>query len=169
MPDASIVIRPVDTATDDEVVFVATRMRATLMEVLGAEQGAAMYELDWLVDRVRFHLDPERCTGAVFVADADGEVVGHTIVRVEEDPEDPDVDATSVGLFSTTYVAPAGRRRGVADLLLGRGEDWMRAQGQAVAITYTDPDNEPLIALYRERGYDLAAAGDDFVRLSRPL
>ncbi len=169
MPDAPILIRPVDTSTDDEVVRVATRMRATLMEVLGAERGEAMYELDWLVDRVRFHLDPARCTGAVFVADADGEVVGHTIVRVE-DEEAAGVDGgTTVGLFSTTYVAPEGRRRGVADLLLGRGEAWMRDHGLDTAVTYTDPDNEPLIALYRERGYDLAPAGEDFVRLSHSL
>ena len=35
-------------------------MRATLMEVLDPARGEAMYTIEWLVDRVRQHLDA-RC------------------------------------------------------------------------------------------------------------
>lgn len=154
-------VAPDDRATID---VVAAGMRATLVEVLGAERGEAMYDLDWLRDRVRAHLDPARLDGAAFVArDGGGEVVGHTVVRVERE------DGDRVGLFSTTWVVPPWRRRGVAELLLDRGEDWMRARGRDVAVTYTHPDNHALVTLFRRRGYVLTPVDDDFVRLRRGL
>ncbi|CAN0477795.1 unnamed protein product, partial [Phaeothamnion confervicola] len=94
----------------DEIDIVAGRMRETLLEVLGYCE----YSLDWLRERVKFHLQ----VGAVFVVEAD-RILGHTIVR-EEDGK---------GLFSTTYVLPESRRLGVADALLDRGEEWMRSRG----------------------------------------
>ena len=33
---------------DDEVALVARRMRLTLMEVIGDEEGQAMYSMEWL-------------------------------------------------------------------------------------------------------------------------
>nr|WP_274387538.1 GNAT family N-acetyltransferase [Salsipaludibacter albus] len=120
--------------------------------------------MDWLRDRVRAHLDPARLDGRVFVArDPSGEVVGHAMVRVDHDDRD------EVGLFSTTWVVPAWRRRGVADLLVDHGEAWMRDRGRDVAVTFTHPDNDALVTLFGRRGYVLTPVDDDFVRLRRRL
>ena len=81
-----MIIRPIDPQSAREIELVASRMRATLMEVLDPARGEAMYTIEWLDDRVRQHLDG-RHVGAVFVAEDDGEIVGHTIVRIEHDTE----------------------------------------------------------------------------------
>ncbi len=163
----TIEVRPIDPSDDRAITLVATRMRQTLVEVLGEEEGGQMYTMDWLVDRVRFHLDPEQCTGEVFLAvddeAGDGEpIVGHTIVRIHN-PE------MAHGIFSTTYVTPEARRGGVANLLLDQGEQWMRKHDLAQAMTHTDPHNHKLIELYTTRGYDLRRISDEFVRLTRDL
>jgi GNAT superfamily N-acetyltransferase len=158
-------VRPLDPQSTSEVELVARRMRDTLEEVLDPETGRNMYTMEWLVQRVLWHLDPVNCRGAVFVAeDHDGRVAGHTIVRVEHEEGGP-----TLGLFSTTYVAPEFRRRGIADRLLDRGEAWMIEQGMTLAATYTDRNNRKLIRLYERRGYKKMDMPGDFVRLSRPL
>jgi GNAT superfamily N-acetyltransferase len=159
-----IVIRALDGSDDADIALVARRMRETLVEVLGATRGEAMYDLAWLEQRVRWHLDPTEVAGAVFVADdASGQLLGHTIVRVEAE------DDGDVGLFSTTYVDPGHRNRAVAERLLDVGESWMRTYGMTVASTYTDPHNTKLITLFRKRGYRPEPVNDEFVRLSREL
>ena len=161
--ESAIGVRPIDPGSTGEIALVASRMRATLVEVLGAERGGAMYDLDWLKRRVRWHLDPASCEGQVFVAEAaSGTIVGHTIVRVEEERDQ------AFGLFSTTYVMPEARRVGAAKRLLERGELWMRRRGLAAAETWTDPENEKLIRLFEGRGYTLTPAGE-MVRLRRAL
>lgn len=61
-------IRPIDSNSLPEIELVATRMRETLKEVVGAERGESMYSMDWLIDRVRFHLDPNLSTAQVLVS-----------------------------------------------------------------------------------------------------
>jgi GNAT superfamily N-acetyltransferase len=148
----------VPLAAHDEagIALVAQRMRLTLVEVEGEAVGSSLYTLDWLRDRVRWHLDPACCTGCVWLAlgGCTGEVVGHTIVRVEHGTQ-----GERFGLFSTSYVAPPWRRSGVAGRLLVQGEAWMREQGLAEASTWTSSTNRPLIALYGRHGYDEAERG----------
>ncbi len=163
-------IRPLDPARDDEVALVAERMRLTLIEVEGEAVGGTMYTPEWLRDRVRFHLDPARCTGAVLLAEgAGGAIDGHTIVRVEHAAD----DGRRVGLFSTTYVTPAARRGGLASALLAAGERWMVDHGLSEAWTWTSATNTPLIRLYARHGYAEAergahpATGTPMVRLAR--
>ncbi|MCC6652412.1 MAG: GNAT family N-acetyltransferase [Candidatus Eisenbacteria bacterium] len=150
MPEPSAhVVRPIDPDSADEIALVAARMKLTLIEVLGEREGGTLYTREWLEDRVRFHLDPERCQGRVFVAIAPGgEVSGHCIVRVEQDAA-----GREFGLFSTTYVAPEARRAGVAAALVARGEAWLREAGMREMETYTAESNTALIALFESRGY----------------
>ncbi len=156
-------VRPLDRDESAEIVAVADGMRATLVEVLGLARGVALYDHDWLVARVRWHLDPERCDGEVFVVTtAEGAVVGHTIVRVERDGED-----TPFGLFSTTWVQPDHRRLGLASALLQAGEAWMAARGLAEVVTNTAATNAPLIRMFEGRGYGVALAVGEMVQLRR--
>ena len=149
-------IRPQLAEHEDQIIqLIAERMRLTLIQVLGEDRGGSMYEMDWLVDRVRFHMDPTRCTGRIIIAELDELLVaGHTIVRVENKDE---------GLFSTIYVAPPHRGRGIGQDLVSAGEHWFRSLRVARMTTYTHPKNAGLIHLFKNRGYSLTPIDDDFV------
>ncbi|WP_269531451.1 GNAT family N-acetyltransferase [Chitinimonas sp. BJYL2] len=169
MSPAAIRIRPINPASDIEITLVAARMRATLIEVEGEAAGTAMYSLDWLQDRVRFHLDGRAQAAQVLLAELpDGQIAGHTIVRVEQAGE-----AGHHGLFSTSYVAPEHRRGGIASALLGAGEDWLLSQHVPELATWTSATNHGLIALYARFGYAVtethphATTGTAMVRLTR--
>jgi len=160
-----IQIRPLLVHESALVSEVARRMRRTLQHVLGDDAGAALYGLDWLEDRVRFHLDPTRCRGEVFLAFGSDVLVGHCIVRVEA------TETASYGLFSTTWVEPGHRRAGIARALLDAGEAWLRAHGQSRLVTDTATDNLPLQELFMARGYRIVLHSEDgrMVRLARDL
>ncbi len=162
MRDSEFYIRPVDTTQDEELQIVAARMRLTLMEVLGEDEGSKVASIDWLSERARYHLDPTSCTGEILVADCAGKLLGHVIMRVDVDEQ-----GESLGYFSTTYVDPPARRLGVADALLQAGEQWFKKQGQTRAITNTSEANTPLIQLYEKNGYVVAkvAPHPEMVRL----
>lgn len=146
-------IRPIDPHSDDEIALVAARMRETLIEVEGEETGASLYSIEWLKKRVRWHLDPQQCTGQVFVSEnGKGHITGHTIVRIEVDEA-----GKRFGLFATTFVEPAFRRQSVAGLLIAHGESWMTGQGLALAATWTSASNTKLIGLYEKHGYAIDA------------
>jgi GNAT superfamily N-acetyltransferase len=142
-------IREIDPRNDAEIELVAARMRDTLIEVEGHEVGGALYTIEWLRERVRWHLNPQTAIAKIFLAiDADEEIIGHTIVRKEIDEH-----GNVHGLFSTTYVVPAARKTGTADKLLSSGERWMMEVGLPSAATWTSATNAKLIALYAKRGY----------------
>jgi GNAT superfamily N-acetyltransferase len=158
-------IRPIDPTSETELELVAGRMRLTLNEVLGEQAGTALYSMEWLRQRVLWHLSPANCTGQVFLAeDADGTIVGHTIVRIDADDA-----GTPIGLFSTTYVVPEARRRAVASNLLLAGEAWLIGHGVTTAVTDTSAMNIKLIKLYEKHGYAIIDTQEDMVRLSRAL
>jgi ribosomal protein S18 acetylase RimI-like enzyme len=140
-------------------------MRLTLIEVLGEAAGAGMYSMDWLRARVRWHLDPSECTGRVLVAVAADAIVGHTIVRLE--PGDPG----PTGLFSTIYVVPEARRRGIADTLVRHGEAWFASHRMTTLGTSTSEDNARLISLFAKHGYAVVvhAREQRMVHLSKTL
>lgn len=162
--DGSVAISTIDRESEVEIGLVAERMRQTLIEVLGEERGGSMYTMDWLRERVRFHLDPNRCDGEVFLArDLRGAIAGHAIVRVETERD------LKFGLFSTFYVAPQYRGAGVGRDLAAAGEAWMRERQVSEARTYTAEDNGPLHAMMRSLGYEIYLRKDDMVAFRKDL
>jgi GNAT superfamily N-acetyltransferase len=171
-------LRPNDEA---EIEWVARHMRQTLVEVLGAERGEALYSLEWLRQRVLWHLDPALCTGRVFLLQTQaGEWAGHSIVRIERvgrgtewgeerSTERGKEQGAEFGLFSTTYVEPQFRRLGGASLLLQHGESWMLEQGMRSAATDTAEDNLGLIRTFEKHGYVITFGEKEMVRLSKSL
>ncbi|MEQ1516518.1 MAG: GNAT family N-acetyltransferase [Usitatibacteraceae bacterium] len=144
-------IRPIDPQSAEEIAIVAQRMRETLIEVEGEETGTALYTIDWLKDRVKWHLNPQMCTGQVFLSEnAQGHITGHTIVRVEVDEA-----GNEFGLFSTTFVEPTFRKQAVASRLTVQGEEWMRAREMTLSATWTSATNTKLIRLYTKHGYQI--------------
>lgn len=159
-------IREIDPCSRQEIELVASRMRLTLIDVLGEQVGGNMYSMDWLIQRAEFHLDPSQCVGQIFLALSDAEeVIGHTIVRVQDDENAGKV----IGLFSTIYVQPEYRNQSVATRLLRRGEEWMVAQGMDAALTYTAENNERLRRLLTRLGYKVIVAKHEMVGLLREL
>jgi GNAT superfamily N-acetyltransferase len=157
-------IREIDPNSVAEIELVAVRMRDTLVEVLGEATGRDMYSLDWLVARVRWHLDPLECSGAVFLAVLEQEILGHTLVRLE-----PDDDGTHFGLFTTFFVAPAARNQSVAKELVKHGENWMRGNGMLISRTYTAENNIKLHNLMFQNGYEITLRKSNMVVLSKVL
>lgn len=140
-------------------------MRQTLIEVLGEEAGTDLCTMDWLRERVRWHLDPEKSVARVFLSEnGDGHITGHTIVRVELDDA-----GKKIGLFSTTFVEPESRNQSIASMLLMRGEQWMLDHGLTEAVTDTSESNTKLINLYTKHGYAIVDARAGMVRLAKAL
>jgi hypothetical protein len=74
-------LRALNPADAAEIEQVAQGMRATLIEVEGEALGASLHSLDWLRERVRWHLD-HPCA-AVWLALQGEAIVGHSLVRAE--------------------------------------------------------------------------------------
>lgn len=170
-------IREINPHSDAEIDLVAARMRETLIEVEGVETGTGLYSIAWLRERVRWHLDAAQSRAKVYLAihgDSDvlSNIVGHTIVRVEKEEGEP---GRGFGLFSTTFVEPQARRRGIAQRLLTVGEQWMVTQSLPFAATWTSAGNGKLIALYVRNGYRRTAehihaeTGTRMVKLEKAL
>lgn len=164
-------IRPIDPNSEDEIDRAAQWMRATLIEVEGEETGITLYSLDWLRQRVRWHLDPACSLAAVLLAEeTDGSIVGHSIVRRETDET-----GGRFGLISTTYVVPSARRRRIGERLLWRGEEWFQSQSLQRSATWTSANNTKLINLYEKNGYQQTAThihettGSVMVKLEKSL
>ena len=164
-------IRAIDPNSVAEIDLVAERMQATLIEVEGEETGKALYSMDWLRERVRWHLNADQVTARVLLAeDNAGVILGHTIVRREFEE-----DGREYGLVSTTYVLPESRRAGVAEALLHAGEEWMRSLGLRICATWTSSTNLKLIRMYLKHGYRQTAThvhettGTLMVKLERNL
>lgn len=168
-------IREIDPHSDAEIRLVAERMRQTLIEVLGEERGTAMYSMDWLRDRVRFHLDPSLSDAKVFLWDAclapasespeiREPITAHAIARVERTPE-----GVPFGYFSTVFVEPHSRRHGIARRLLEHVEAWFRAKELPKSVYNTAKDHVNLIALFKAHGYAITDEAPEMVQLTKAL
>jgi GNAT superfamily N-acetyltransferase len=162
---SSLHVRAIDPSSDAEITLVAERMRATLVEVLGEPRGGSMYTMDWLIERVRWHLNPAECDGQVLLCEAaPGGVVGHIIVRRDLEPS-----LGTLGLISTIFVVPEFRRQAVAKALIAHGEQWMLTRKLPLAATYTNVSNTRLHRLFESLGYRLSRLHGDWTMLFRPL
>lgn len=156
-------IRPIDANNIQEIELVAARMRETLVEVLGAERGSSMYSMEWLIDHVRFHLDPNRSTGAVFVLCENNSIAGHAIVRIEFLDEKP------FGYFSTIYIEQGFRRHGYATTLMQRVEEWCRNQKLPRIVYNTATTNHNLLSLFQKHGYKITHQENNMAQLAKTL
>jgi hypothetical protein len=82
---SDVKIREIDPILINEIELVAIRMRQTLVKVLGPEKGTVLYTLEWLLERVRWHLDSQQTTAKIYFAEENTRTVGHAIARIEKD------------------------------------------------------------------------------------
>lgn len=162
---ATFNIRPLDPTRYDELLLVALRMRQTLVSVLGQQRGLSLYSMEWLTDRVRWHLDPTKTTAVVLIAEDDTEgMLGHAIARIEHDQQ-----GNPFGYFSTIFVEPASRRRRVASALVERVLSWFALRKLPRAVYNTASHNHKVIGLLKQHGFDIGLSEGEMVQLTKPL
>ncbi|MCU0657172.1 MAG: GNAT family N-acetyltransferase [Polyangiaceae bacterium] len=147
-----------------EIEIVARNMRQTLIDVMGEERGAGFYSLEWLIERVRWHLAPERTAKVLVVEGAGGRIVGHAIVRVEVDE-----GGERYGYFSTIFVEEAWRRKGLGKRLLTSVERWVQGHQLRRVIYNTAASNKRLLPLFLRHGYRVSLQEGEMVQLTREL
>ncbi len=157
-------IREIDRSSNDEIGLVASRMRQTLIEVMGEERGSNFYSMEWLIDRVRWHLSPERVAQVFLVVSGKNEILGHAIARI--DHED---DKTAFGFFSTIYIHPELRGVGVASQLVRHVNDWVKSLNVSKIVYNTAKDHSKLIYLFEKHGYQITEREGEMVRLTKNL
>ncbi len=158
------IIRDLDQSSTEEVELVAKRMQLTLIEVLGDEKGKSMYSMEWLVQRVLFHLSAQT-TGKVLVCeDSKHEICGHAIGRLERDE-----NGDFYGFFSTIFVDSNSRRSGVATALMNALETWFRTFAVRKIVYNTAESNAKLIRLFESEGYAITLRESEMVELTKQL
>lgn len=156
-------IRELDPTNEDEIKLVAQRMQSTLIDVLGKERGVSLYTIDWLVARVKWHLDSSQTRAKIFLSvSAQKEITGQAIGRIEMGN-----DGIEFGYFSTIYIAPEFRRRGIAEKLLMQMHGWFGEMGVSKITYNTAENNAPLINLFLKHGYRITLKESEMVQLTK--
>lgn len=162
-----IIIREINPESQQEISLVALRMRQTLVEVLGEDKGTSMYSIDWLKDRVLWHLDPKLTTAKIFlIEDVNGNILGHAIARIEQDH-----NAKPYGYFSTIFVEPNSRSKGMADRLVLHVEEWLKQMNMPKIIYNTADNHTKIIRLFNRHGFQITYhhAENKMVQLTKVL
>ena len=157
-------IREIDATSDVEIAVVATNMRRTLVEVLGLEKGTALYSMDWLVDRVRWHLDSQQAPAKVFIAEMSGRIISHAIARVETE-----TDGTLYGYFSTIFVEPEWRNKGIAASMLSHTVSWLESMRMPKIIYNTAENHSKLIRIFERNGFVITHRENEMIQLTKPV
>lgn len=161
----NIRIREINRDSDKEIALVALRMRQTLIEVLGEEKGTALYSMEWLLDRVRWHLDPAQTRAKIYLVETGhGEISAHAIARVERDESDAEY-----GYFSTVFVEPNSRNKGLAKSLLQHVEFWFKEIKMPKVIYNTAGTHTKLLKLFESHGYQVTHRESEMVQLTKLL
>ncbi len=159
------VIRELNPQSPAEIELVATRMRQTLIEVVGEEKGGGMYTMEWLRDRVLWHLDSTKTTSKVLLAeDPHGHIAGHALARIEVAD-----DKTDYGYFATVFVEPTYRRKGIATDFMAQIEKWFVSKNMPKIIYNTAETNGRLIRLFKRHGFVITLFHSEMVQLTKML
>ena len=133
----------------------------TLIDVMGAEKGSSFYSDDWLLDRVRWHLDLGKNAEILLCVDDTGNIVGQAIIRKDLENE------CKFAYFSTIYVDPFWRRKGAAKLLIEEVIEWCRSHNFLKINYNTAADNQNLIELLQKYDFMIELEFEGMVKLVR--
>jgi GNAT superfamily N-acetyltransferase len=150
---AGYLIRRGTPADRDAIVELSLRawapVFASIEEVIGPDLSARMHG-DWRehqAETVRATLANSSVT--VWVADADGVVVGFVVATLDREP--------GMGEIWMLAVDPDHQLRGTGSALTEHATDWLRASGMQVAMVETggDAGHAPARRVYEKSSYTL--------------
>lgn len=118
--------------------------------------------MEWLRDRVLWHLDSKNTNGKVYVVAAKGQVIAHAIARVDQTPE-------VFGYFSTLFVEPSFRRTGLAKALVDHVERWFRSENMPFILYNTASSHHTLINLFEKKGFSISLKDGEMIQLKKIL
>jgi GNAT superfamily N-acetyltransferase len=156
--------RQLDRGAEAEIRWVASHMKQTLVEVLGQEKGSSLYTDDWLINRVRWHLDPNLTTAKVLIVEQGPTLVAHAIARTESDS-----DSSVYGYFSTIFVLPEARHQGIASSLILEVEAWFKTLKMKKIVYHTAEDHSKVIRLFERHGFTVTHRENQMVQLTKLL
>jgi GNAT superfamily N-acetyltransferase len=158
-------IREINPTSENEIRLVAIRMRQTLVEVLGEERGTSLYSMEWLMDRVRWHLDPKLTAAKIFLTESEDEkITGHAIARIEHD-----ADGEPYGYFSTIFVDTSYRNQGTATTLILHVQSWLETMKMPKIIYNTAENHSKLICLFERHGFHITNRQNEMVQLIKQI
>jgi ribosomal protein S18 acetylase RimI-like enzyme len=156
-------IREINPDSESEISLVANRMRQTLVEVLGEQKGTELYSMTWLLDRVRWHLDPNQTTAKIFLSeDLNGAVIGHAFARIEADTQ-----GSHYGYFSSIFVAPEFRNKGIANALILHVNSWLAEMKMSKVVYNTAVNHSKLIRLFERHGFKITHTEGEMIQLTK--
>ncbi|HEX6129680.1 MAG TPA: GNAT family N-acetyltransferase [Candidatus Limnocylindria bacterium] len=148
-------VRPATAADAPAIAEQYAALHRDQWEGGGAEPPRADHEPDWLSEVVAAL---EAANARIFVADAEGRVIGTARVELAERPYFRIADIRRV------YVVPDWRRRGVATQLMRVAEQAARDGGAKEARLSVVAENAAALRLYEALGY-----GHFAVRLAKRI
>jgi GNAT superfamily N-acetyltransferase len=157
-------IRDININSEEEILLVASRMQSTLVEVLGEVKGKSLYSMDWLTERVQWHIDLIPKAKILLLENETGNILGHAIVRDEQVES-----GNRFAYFSTIYVVPASRGKGLAKDLMNAVEKWCEDQEINIVRYNTAIDHPVIIKLFKNNGYQVTHEENEMVQLTKEL
>jgi ribosomal protein S18 acetylase RimI-like enzyme len=143
-------IRPYQPADHAALAALIAAFRVDLAILRGAQREpdptAAAAELQEYLDKAMLMFVAERPSG---------EIIGYLVCRV---------DGETVWAESL-FVTPAYRRQGVAGQLYAQAERLAAERGSDTVYNWVHPNNDPIIAFLRKRGYDVL----NLLEIRKPL
>lgn len=155
-------VRTINPRSEEEIALVADQMQKTLIDVMGAEKGEHYYSKEWLLERVQYHINLKD-NASIFLAIEDGNIAGQAIVRTEND------NSVEYGFFSTIYVNPDYREKGVATDLTNEVIEWCAKKDLPYVIYNTASDNKKMTDLLVKFGFQLFLKDGGMVQLKREI
>jgi RimJ/RimL family protein N-acetyltransferase len=129
----------------------ATRIVALASAVASEPEGWLLADASWrsVADERRYIRAVSRHPdAALFVAEADGEILGR--LSIMRDPHPSSAHVADLGLM----VAASERRRGVGSALMVAAESWAHTAAITKVELHVFPHNLPAIGLYEKLGYE---------------
>jgi len=143
-------VRPLNIKSESEKDLIAKRMRLTLIDVMGEEKGSDFYPSSFFKERLEWHLNLEDKCGVLVCESEAKDILSHVIVRVEKDS---DIHYRPFGFFSTIYVVPKWRRKGIARLMINEVHKWCLERNLSKVTYSTAINNDGLLSLLKELKY----------------
>jgi putative acetyltransferase len=104
-----------------------------------------------LVDRLRL----EGAVLASFVAESEGEIVGHILFsRILIETPNGSIAAVALAPMA---VLPEQQRRGIGGQLIRHGLDWLRGRGEAIVLVVGHPSYYPRFGFSSDRARAIAS------------